>query len=406
MSNGEHKTVRPLGSPDQSDTTVARVESSVVRQFFASLRRRTSTGLYMPELDGLRFVAIASVFLYHLAGDIQRHGPSGASYHSSLLFQLTQKMNVGVSLFFAISGMILSLPFASHLLAGKDPVRLSTYFLRRLTRLEPPYVATLLLFFAFKILSARAPPETLLAHLFSSILYVHNLVYQQPSTINFVAWSLEVEIQFYISVPILTLIFAVRPVAIRRTVLCCMVLAFSALSLLPTFDRLFHLTVIGNAQYFLVGFIMTDMYLAGALSQSTGRHWDAVSLVGWPLAGLGLIFGREGFLLLLPFMILLLCAAAFKGNTSRRVFRNLVLVSVGGMCYSIYLVHNYVIAATGLLTERILVDADFPTRLLAQTTLQVWPVFIAGLVLYKFIEQPCMNSRWPARLVLKVKTML
>lgn len=31
-----------------------------------SLRRFTSSGRYIPEIDGLRFVAIASVLLYHL----------------------------------------------------------------------------------------------------------------------------------------------------------------------------------------------------------------------------------------------------------------------------------------------------------------------------------------------------
>ena len=41
-------------------------------------RRVTSSGNFIPEIDGLRFLAIASVFLYHLAGDVMRHS-SGAT---------------------------------------------------------------------------------------------------------------------------------------------------------------------------------------------------------------------------------------------------------------------------------------------------------------------------------------
>ena len=117
----------------------------MLRTLLQSLQRRTTTGLYIPQVDGLRLVAISGVFFYHLAGDIQRHSPAGPPVHS-LLFQVTQQLNVGVLLFFAISGMILGLPFASHFLKNSPPILLRRYLVRRLTRLEPPYIAALLLF--------------------------------------------------------------------------------------------------------------------------------------------------------------------------------------------------------------------------------------------------------------------
>src|SRR5262245_10743057 len=53
----------------------------------------------------------------------------------------------GVQLFFIISGFILALPFAAERLAGARPVRLKAFYLRRLTRLEPPYFLVLTIFF-------------------------------------------------------------------------------------------------------------------------------------------------------------------------------------------------------------------------------------------------------------------
>ncbi len=38
--------------------------------FTAHLRRRSTSGNWIPELDGLRFIAIVSVLLFHLNGQL------------------------------------------------------------------------------------------------------------------------------------------------------------------------------------------------------------------------------------------------------------------------------------------------------------------------------------------------
>ena len=78
-----------------------------LRSVFLSLRRHTSSGLYIPELDGLRFIAILFVFVFHLSGDIFRHNAPGLAPPTSRFYLLTQQLNIGVPLFFAISVMIL-----------------------------------------------------------------------------------------------------------------------------------------------------------------------------------------------------------------------------------------------------------------------------------------------------------
>ena len=45
------------------------------------------------------------------------------------------------------------------------------------------------------------------ANFFASLFYVHNIIYDNHSKVLGVAWSLEVEAQFYILAPLLCLIF-------------------------------------------------------------------------------------------------------------------------------------------------------------------------------------------------------
>src|SRR5689334_17092779 len=92
-------------------------------------KRITSSGRFIPQIDGLRFLAISSVFLYHVHGYLT----VGAGYAEDGWWtrQLTTG-HFGVQLFFGISGFILALPFASHHLRGAKRVSLRGYFLRRL----------------------------------------------------------------------------------------------------------------------------------------------------------------------------------------------------------------------------------------------------------------------------------
>src|SRR6266404_1677652 len=96
----------------------------------AHLARETSTGLFLPEVDGLRFVAILSVFVFHLNAYLQSHSPKPYELDpiSPILCRIASEGRFGVQLFFVISGLILSLPFAARHLERRAPVGLRAYF--------------------------------------------------------------------------------------------------------------------------------------------------------------------------------------------------------------------------------------------------------------------------------------
>ena len=70
--------------------------------------------------------------------------PFTYSVFDNWFFSLLRTGHVGVQLFFIISGFVVALPFAMHHLADGKKVNLRRFFLRRLTRIEPPYMIALI----------------------------------------------------------------------------------------------------------------------------------------------------------------------------------------------------------------------------------------------------------------------
>lgn len=181
--------------------------------------RETSTGRFIPQLDGLRFIAITMVVLFHLNGYVASYSPIAFSRppDQDVLSRLLVHGHYGVQFFFIISGFILALPFASHHIHQTPKIDLSAYYVRRLTRLEPPYLLSLILLCALAVLLKGRELSTLLPHLAAGLVYLHTVVYGTANPVNAVAWSLEIEVQFYLIVPLLTKLFAIRGQLRRRS---------------------------------------------------------------------------------------------------------------------------------------------------------------------------------------------
>ncbi len=379
--------------------TTVETHSSIQLRFLEPYRRVTSTGRFIPEIDGLRFLAIFSVYIYHLTGDVLRHSPLSyaQSLESNTLFQVTQILNVGVPLFFVISGFVLSLPFAEAHRNLRKPVPLKKYFWRRVTRLEPPYLVCLVLCFLLKIVFAKGTASGLLPNLIASIFYVHNPIFGRPSDIDFVAWSLEIEIQFYLLAPALALVFSIARTAVRRCVLVASVLLAGEVSRLVSSHPPLQLSLLAYAQYFLVGFVLSEIYLEGGEPR---KHWlwDIVSAAAVSLLLVLRVSGTGRLEWTIPWLILSLYIAAFRGVAINRFVTNPWIATIGGMCYSIYLLHNYSIAAIGRVTQRLSPDGLFSVRLLIQFLVITPFVLAIGALYFRLVERPCMRPDWPQKL--------
>jgi peptidoglycan/LPS O-acetylase OafA/YrhL len=339
----------------------------------------------VPEIDGLRFAAIASVVLYHLHGFLP-NGGAGVPLDSAIDHGYR-----GVNLFYVISGFILGLPFAAYRLRGAPPVSIRAYFLRRLTRLEPPYILNLLVYSVLLLAATGTNWAALLPHLAASMVYLHNLVYGAQSTINAVAWTLEVEVQFYCLMPLLALLFTVRSKPIRRAVLVASILLCGVAQLIgwgaPPRAKL---SILFAIQFFLAGMLLADVHVTDWQGRpNSDWRWDLLSFALWPVI---FLLPDRAIWVFLPCLILAAYVAAFRGVLFRAIFRNGLITAIGGMCYTIYLFHYQLIPL-------VVTPGGRPVP---QVILYFLVLALVSAVYFLAIERPCMAKDWPRRLAMRV----
>ncbi len=380
------------------------------------LARVTSTGELIPEIDGLRFLAIASVLLHHtMSIYLRESGRSVVEVHSqtawaaansqSWLVPVAYSGHFGVNLFFAISGFILALPFAKRSFENRPAPDMKNYYLRRLTRIEPPYAICLVIFFLYQWQVRHFDPVELLPHLLASLCYAHGLLYGAHSTINSVAWSLEIEIQFYLLVPLLVKVFKLSNAAFRRGLLLALIAGGGWLSqhvIYPSGVQPLILSLANFAHYFLVGFLLADLYLNDWFAEKRRTVFgDLLTLAAG--AGIVAVLNSYGqFYYALPLLVLALFLGCFLGKLSNGFIRQRWIVIVGGMCYTFYLYHVPIVSAL-LSKTAVLMTAGQPLWLdfLLQGLLVCPLVFILCSWWFVVTEKPFM--RWSLSTTAKPK---
>jgi len=159
---------------------------------------------HVPALDGIRGLAILLVMLFHLA-HANTNTPSALV---NGLLRLGGSLWVGVDLFFALSGFLIT---GILLDSVADPHFFKNFYGRRLLRIAPLYYGfLLLLFIVVSTRFAEGPRPWVLL-----LLYLQNtpLWYHLPATMPLaehvsMLWSLAVEEQFYLVWPVV--IYLVR----------------------------------------------------------------------------------------------------------------------------------------------------------------------------------------------------
>jgi peptidoglycan/LPS O-acetylase OafA/YrhL len=145
---------------------------------------------YLPTLDGWRAVAIVAVLCCHAGWPTPALAPYGA---------------MGVSLFFAISGFLIT-----RRLMDEDRIDLAAFFRRRAFRILPPIAVYLAAMVVLGLWLRVIPVDG--AQLLASLLFYRNYLIAQAGhgwyTGHF--WSLAVEEHFYLIWPVLLSIAGFR----------------------------------------------------------------------------------------------------------------------------------------------------------------------------------------------------
>lgn len=339
-----------------------------------SSNQGTSSG-HIKGLDGLRAIAATVVFVFHVWGHWQYPAIVvdlfGNQVDITWIFHYGTE---GVSIFFVLSGFLLSIPFWRALLTNGRPVNVSEFFKRRFLRIYPAYLVALVIFALF--FDVNHPLLVRLIQFTSHLFLVHNLseltIYSDASPL----WSVATEFQMYLLLPVLFILIALYVKSNGRPWLAALVLfvasgllavVFYALAnvylpalqldpnwLKPGGNVIPHLPIIGLA-YFASGIAFGYVYLklrdrvalavpaiipeliaiaiivTVAEIASTGLSLAGLTTETWPR--LALLYG------------VLVVAVALGGRTFgvTWLLESAPIRFIGMISYSFYLYHDYVL---------------------------------------------------------------
>ncbi|MBV4356456.1 acyltransferase family protein [Pinibacter aurantiacus] len=359
-------------------------------------KRITTSGAYYPEIDGIRFLCIVMVMLCHVTMYVQAYIAKGNVFELSPLLYAVVNGGLGVFPFFALSGYILSLPFLKAKFAKQSPPSLKKYFLRRLTRLEPPYIISLMLSFAVLVWALnKFTVNDLLPHFAASLFYVHHIFFPYTNPVVLpIAWTLEIEMMFYISLPFLLYVLYKLPTLYRRLII------FSVMIIVPLFDagilsNYRFLPV--NIPYFMAGIMVAEH----VVTNENPFAFIPKKIKSLLLAGLLFLFFLSGYRALgfnsaqfNPIKLYVILALIVIDKTGYRFFANRYIATIGGMCYSLYLTHYAVISAIGRFIHYPFFGGHFTLNLLVYSFIFLVPALVVGAIFYLLIEQPAMRKNW------------
>lgn len=380
-------------------------------------RRETTSKEFIPVIDGLRFLAILMVVLFH-ADAYTKERAAGFQYSiQGLWFEHVPNvfnfMDQGVQLFFVISGFILAIPFMRFELGlSERKPTLRSYYLRRITRLEPPYIISTILFFLLLlfVFNSRYPPGTMITSLFSSLLYVHTLVFPgEFPYINGVTWSLEIEVQYYILAPFfIWFLCLIKDKWKRRALNFLLIVSFSCLSwVIEEYFQSKTMTLALFLQYFFTGILLCDIFLLDSDKlERLNRWWIFVLGLALlvPITCTELSFTPSLILrILFPPMLLVVYLIVFGNKWWNKIFSLNGITLIGGMCYSIYLLHNLFISTVSRVTGGWLQGANYLTFYWSQVIIFLVAVLGVSAIYFLLIEKPCMKRDWHTKLWQKIK---
>jgi peptidoglycan/LPS O-acetylase OafA/YrhL len=169
----------------------------------------TSQPYHLPQLDGLRGIAITLVTLGHLASFSLHRWVAVANAFAQL----------GVLLFFVLSGFLITTLVTAEK-QKNDSVNLASFYSRRILRLAPAFLAFMaaVICLMFMNLIPRIPGYEIAA----CFLYMRNIFGRNEAVAHL--WSLSLEEQFYIAWPPLVKLLAPNRliiISISGTVILC-----------------------------------------------------------------------------------------------------------------------------------------------------------------------------------------
>lgn len=320
-----------------------------------------STGGRVASLTGIRTVAALLVVATHAAY-------STGKYPQGYLGLASSRLEVGVPIFFALSGFLLFRPWVQAAVTGGPAPSVRRYAWHRVRRIMPAYVVTVLVaFLVYHWRDSGPNPGHSWTGFFRNLtltqIYTDNYVYMFLHQGLIQMWSLAVEVSFYVVLPGLAYLLLVvlcrrewRPVRLLTALAVLAVLSPAWLVLvhsdvplpegarlwLPTYLLWFlagmALTVLQAMRVGCYGFVAVPLAVICFLIISTplGGEFQTSPTGVWPAVMKTLFFGAIAALAIAP------PALGSQHGWYNRFLASRPMVWLGEISYEIFLVHMIV----------------------------------------------------------------
>ena len=303
----------------------------------------------------MRGLAALSVTWFHLTNTYALDWVRYSGFYGGL----------GLEVFFVISGFII--PYSLHQSQYKT-ANFPRFLLRRLVRLEPPYLVSIVVVLILWELGSRAPGFAGAPPSYSFGQILAHFLYLIPLTdypwLNVVYWTLGYEFLFYISVGLLW------PVLSRRSLLFTAALV----AVLQVIDSALHDKPMGIPLLFFVGICCARKALR------LDPRW--LSFCAISIAIVALYWIAQPVVAFVAFL-----AAFFIAFVD--IPRMRVLGFLGAISYSLYLLH-VPIGGRVVNIGRRFIDGPFQELCLSIVALAV--SLLVATIFWKYLEEPAKRA--------------
>jgi peptidoglycan/LPS O-acetylase OafA/YrhL len=311
----------------------------------------------VPALTGVRALAAILVLATHAAYTTGKytHGYLGVVY---------SRMEIGVPIFFVLSGFLLFGPWVRAAVAGTAAPSLSRYARHRVRRIMPAYVVTVLAaYLIYHFREAGPNPghsvNGLLRNLTLTQIYTDSYLYSHLHQGLTQMWSLAVEVAFYLVLPGLAYLLLVL-LCRRRWRPGLLLVGLAGLALIsPAWMVLVHETEIlpdgaslwlpGYLAWFIGGMMLTVLAAMGvrsywfiAIPLATVCYFIAATpIAGEPTTsptGLAQAVVKIAFYAVIATLVVAPLALGDRGCYTR-LLASRPMVWLGEISYEIFLVH-------------------------------------------------------------------
>jgi exopolysaccharide production protein ExoZ len=338
-------------------------------------------------MEGVRGLAVLLVFLVHYSTLVEPWMQKDSSA-ALLALQLHALGNVGVDLFFVLSGYLIY----GSLIARPQPF--VDFMRRRIRRIYPAFIAVFAIYLALSW--ARSADSKIPRHAIEALLYLSQNFLLLPGMLPIepliaVAWSLSYEMLYYLVIPVLIGAMRLRAWQPRWR---CLFFICAAVAMIAAPD------LVG-------GHPRLSMFIAGILlfeALRSGRTWSPGTGIALVFLGLGIaapalpfqqMAGGQKWMLCLMFVsFLVFCLECFKARDPARAWLTRCFTWtparwLGNMSYSFYLIHGLTLKVAFLALAGVYPPAPHGMAML----IGLLPAMLAGATLvsaalFLWIERP------------------